>query len=174
MLTPTTFDASRILLLATLLMLACVQDVRTRRIPNALVVVTGVAGLAFAALTRTPLPALATAAAGMLTGLAIWFPFYLLRMLGAGDVKLFAAAAAWLGPKSALVAALYTGIAGGLLSLTLMLSFSGLKLTLLRLASVIHAPATLRGPQSGHTGRLPYALAITAGTLLTIWLSELP
>ena len=45
-------------------------------------------------------------ALGMLAGLAVFFPFFALGGMGAGDVKLMAAIGAWLGPALALMTAL--------------------------------------------------------------------
>src|SRR5690606_27490844 len=50
-------------------------------------------------------------------GLALWIPFYALRMLGAGDVKLFGACCAWLATMhQVLLAAAAAAIVGGLLA----------------------------------------------------------
>jgi prepilin peptidase CpaA len=88
-----------------LLAYACLSDLRTRRIPNALVITLMILGLAFST-GAGPFPeGLVHGASGVLTGLVLWLPFWLLGWLGAGDVKLFAGAAAWLGPWGALEAA---------------------------------------------------------------------
>jgi prepilin peptidase CpaA len=72
---------------AALLTAAVVTDVRTRRIPNALVLAllcTGVVSTGLLKGSPSVLPSLGASA----LGLAIWFPFYAFRMMGAGDVKL--------------------------------------------------------------------------------------
>ena len=50
--------------------------------------------------------------AGLL-GVALFFPFFALGGMGAGDVKLLAALAAWLGPIDAVYMAIFTAMAGG-------------------------------------------------------------
>jgi prepilin peptidase CpaA len=156
--------------LCALLAAACVSDLRTRRIPNALVVVTAIAGVIFSAVTKSFAIGLTQAGAGLLTGLAIWIPFYALRMLGAGDVKLFAAAATFLGARSAVDAAVYTALYGGALALLYMILNSGLKSTAIRLGSAVHQPSLLQNPATSNRRRMPYAFAIAAGVLTVLLL----
>ena len=156
--------------MCALLAAACVSDLRTRRIPNALVVVTAIAGVIFSAVTKSFAVGLTQAGAGLLTGLAIWIPFYALRMLGAGDVKLFAAAATFLGARSAVDAAVYTALYGGALALLYMVLHSGFKSTAIRLGNAMHQPSLLQNPTTSNRRRMPYALAIAAGVLTVIWL----
>jgi prepilin peptidase CpaA len=154
--------------LAVLLALACASDLRTRRIPNKLVLVTAVTGLVIAVVTKPVFAGLIQAGAGFATGLAIWFPFYAFRMLGAGDVKLFAAAATFLGARAAAEGALFTALYGGVLSLVFMVIESGWAFTALRVGQAVHHPALVReSPVSKR--RMPYALAIAAGVLTALW-----
>lgn len=103
--------------LAILLGCAGVCDVMWRRVPNALVLVLLALGTAIASLSSGL--AGATNSLLMVTlGLVMWLPFYAFRMMGAGDVKLFAAASAWLtSASSVLFAAAATAIAGGILAI---------------------------------------------------------
>ena len=57
---------------------------------------------------------------GLAAGLALFMPLYLLRALGAGDVKLLAMVGAWLGAPLLLGAALLTLLAGGAMALFVM------------------------------------------------------
>jgi prepilin peptidase CpaA len=156
--------------LFALLAVACVSDLRTRRIPNLLVLIIAVIGVIFSAVTKSFAAGLTQAGAGLLTGLAIWIPFYALRMLGAGDVKLFAAAATFLGPRTAVDAAVYTALYGGALALLYMVLHSGFKSTAIRLGNAMHQPSLLQNPTTSNRRRMPYALAIAAGVLTVIWL----
>ena len=165
-----TLSASTLILC---LALACVTDIRERRIPNALVAATAVAGIGFSLLGRPSVAGFAAAVGGMATGLAVWLPFYILGMLGAGDVKLFAAAGAWLGPLGAVKAAALTAFAGGALALVLMLAHVGPGLTVLRLLMAVRDPMSLRTAASPRSSRMPYALAIAAGVVGTLWFPEL-
>ena len=158
--------------MCALLAAACVSDLRTRRIPNALVLVIAVAGIVFSAVTKSFAMGLTQAGGGLLTGLAIWIPFYALRMLGAGDVKLFAASATFLGARSAVDAAVYTALYGGALALLYMVLHSGLKSTAIRLGNAMQQPSLLQNPATSSRRRMPYALAIAAGVITVLCLPE--
>jgi prepilin peptidase CpaA len=157
------------LCLAIIFTVACISDLRTRRIPNLLVVVAAVAGTIVALLTKSWSAGLIQAGAGLGTGLAIWLPFYALGMLGAGDVKLFAAASTFLGPRSAVEASLYTAFYGGVLALGYMLGRSGVASTLIRVSQGVRQPELLRNDPTAQRRRMPYALAIAAGVLTVVF-----
>lgn len=148
---------------------ACAADLRTRRIPNRLVLVTALVGLAAQRMFGAG-AGLQAGVGGLLVGLALWLPFWLLGMLGGGDVKLFAAGAAWLDPRGAVEAALFAGVAGGLLAMLWLVRTRGLTFTMLRLRIGVQQPTLLReSTVTAHDHRLPYALAMSAGLLLAWW-----
>ena len=100
---------------------ACVTDLRDGRIPN--VLTFGAIAVAFAVHALLPQGSgLAHVGFGFLVGLAVFFPFFALGGMGAGDVKLMAAIGAWLGPTLALLTALYGAVAGGVLALVVALA----------------------------------------------------
>ena len=109
-------DVAKGVVLAALLAAGCLSDLRARRIPNTLVLVTAAIGFVFAVAGVNWVGGLVRAGEGLLTGLAIWFPFFAFGMLGAGDVKLFAASATFLGARGAAEGALYTALYGGVLA----------------------------------------------------------
>lgn len=152
-------------ILVPLLFWACATDIRWRRIPNTAVAVIALAGIAVSLLAPGTALSLPTSLTGIATGLAVWLPFYAFGLLGAGDVKLFAAAAAWLGPRGAVEGALLAALAGGVLGLAFMLESEGVGMTVLRLGAALRVPGVLRGQERSRTTRVPYALAITAGVL---------
>ncbi len=152
------------------LAVACLTDLRDRRIPNALVVALGTVGVGGAALGWSADLSLAGALAGIGVGLALWLPFHIGGMLGAGDVKLFAAAAAWLGPRAALDAALLTALLGGVLAAGVLLHEAGIRGGALRLSLAWRAPQLLRLAVRPAATRLPYALAIAGGVLGARWM----
>ncbi|QGZ61699.1 A24 family peptidase [Paraburkholderia acidisoli] len=81
-----------------------VCDVRSRRVPNALVLAGFVAALAAACARAGPLHIdLGAALVAAALGFVALLPFYLLRVMGAADVKVFAVLGAWCG-KEALIA----------------------------------------------------------------------
>jgi len=160
--------------LTILLVFAAVADCRSHRIPNQIVMF----GIAFAVIDQCvrwpvqegPLFVLG----GVLVGLGLFLPLYLLRAMGAGDVKLLAMVGAFLGPTDTFRVALATMIIGGVMAIV----FVVLKGTVGRLAQnlrslfqvglldvlVGRAPDLQLAP-SLSAGRLPYGVAISAGTM---------
>ncbi len=156
------------------LMMACVADLRARRVPNVLVAIMAVSGGVYAVLTDPVLAGLQRAGGGLLLGLAIWLPAWLLGWMGAGDVKLFAASGTWLGPRATLEAAIIAALAGGVLSLGWMVWRRGVGGASFDLWSVAAHPLRRREPGAplgwGEVGgggarsdRMPYTLALAAG-----------
>jgi prepilin peptidase CpaA len=101
---------------------------------------------------------------GLAVGFAALIPFYALGGLGAGDVKLMATAGSLLGsPLISAHAVLYTVAAGGLFSLVYWIMKEGWQVAL---AEALHLLRHRRGPGVAASGlRMPYALAITVGSL---------
>ena len=104
-----------------LLVAVAASDLRSRRIPNRLVLMLFVGGIAFSMSSLPPLYGLGFAVGGLVTGLLLWLPFHALRWIGAGDVKLAAACGAWLGFHGVLRSAAVTAIAGGVLAVCMLL-----------------------------------------------------
>ncbi len=151
------------LVLFGLLCVAVWCDQRTRRIPNQLVVV----GLICAVCLNTyafGIDGLKQSLFGALVGLAILIPFFAMRLLGAGDVKLMAAVGAFLGPAGALLAVLFTMMAGGLLAVIVLLIHGRLKSTL---NGMKNPERIMQAPKS--TTRLPYSWAILFGTIGSVY-----
>jgi prepilin peptidase CpaA len=158
-----------------LLVAACVSDVRTRKIPNALVAAILVGGVAHGVSAGEVLPSLARSAMGLVLGFGIWIAFYVAGAIGAADVKFFAAAGAWLGPAATWRAALIAGLAGGVLALVVLTRERRLFATLRRiLLAVSSRSASLVAPPAGAgegTHRpLPYGVALAVGALAAAWL----
>ena len=151
-------------------------DVRSRRIPNVLTFPGAAAGLVFHAST-TGASGLGYAAAGWLTGVAIFLPLFLLRGMGAGDVKLLGAVGAWVGPVGALWCAFYSVMAGGVLALAIGAWHGYLARAFTNLwALAAYWRASGVRPLHGLTiadapgPRIAYGAAIAAGTLTTVLL----
>ena len=154
---------------------ACAFDLRTRRIPNALTFGAALAALLFHRVTGGYDGAM-TAAGGWVVGLFLFLPFFALRGMGGGDVKLLAALGAWLGPQQVLWLAIYTGIAGGVLGVWAAAASGYLKTAmrnvfgaLLYWGTVGFKPVPGLTLESGEAPRLAYALPILAGTLVALW-----
>ena len=155
---------------------ACWVDVRTRRIPNRLTFSAAALGLVTATVAHGGAGAIASAA-GLLAGLAIFFPLFLLRGLGAGDVKLMGALGAWLGTSVILGVAFYTALAGGIFGMALIFRhrYGGQAMRNLYLL-ITHwrvfgiRPLDSLTLETAAGPKLPYALPIAAGLALTVWL----
>jgi prepilin peptidase CpaA len=162
---------------SVLLLVACVTDVRWRRVPNWLVVVLAVLGLAFSTWIDPWLPGLGRGFAGLALGFSIWIVFYVVGGMGAGDVKLFAAAAAWLGPAGAWRAALVAALLGGVLSVAALLAQRRLREGTERVAIAVStmSMAPLGGvtPAAERKRYLPYGIALSGGALLVAWFPEI-
>jgi prepilin peptidase CpaA len=158
-------------LFLALLAIASVSDVRHRRIPNLLVGVMALLGLGYGVIVLPPGLGAARALVGLGIGFGLWIPFYALGMLGAGDVKLFAAACCWLAPSQVFSAALLSALAGGLLSVVGLVLAHGVGLTSFRLAHALRDPKLISTPLSVPAGRptLPYGLAMAFGLTAVGW-----
>ena len=146
--------------------LAAVIDLRTRRIPNALTGSLAVVGLGLAAMKLGPI-GIGGALIGVLLGFAFMLPGYIFGATGAGDVKLFAAAGALLGPAATVRAFIYTAIAGGVLALVVAVRRRRLHRTLTAAAGLISntsAVAAIESPDADN--RFAYAPAIAIGVAM--------
>lgn len=167
------------ILLLGLVIVAAISDLASRRIPNVLIAAGLVASLIMQTLSPAGLGGV-TWLLGMLAGLALLLPVYLLRGMGAGDVKLMATIGAFVGPFIVLKISLATFLIGGIWSLAVVL-FKGKwrevwfnMRTLLQPALVRTEEITVekaRMPMKS-VGRLPYGVAIAIATLTIIFLGR--
>ncbi|AMD02291.1 A24 family peptidase [Halomonas chromatireducens] len=107
------------LLLIPCLLLAWIAagwDLRIRRIPNRLVLAGTVMGLLLQGVLVGTGGFLA-AILGLLVGMAILMPGYLMGFTGAGDAKLMAAVGTFLGPVGVLQAGLMSIVVGGIVGM---------------------------------------------------------
>jgi prepilin peptidase CpaA len=157
-------------------LVACVFDVRTRRIPNVLTLSAAVAGLLYH-LATSGVGGLQTAAAGWILGLLLLLPYFALGGMGGGDVKLVAALGAWLGPWETFWLAMYAGICGGVLGLIVALAHGYLRRAIANVKHMIGywavvglEPVPGLTLESSSSPRLAFAIPILAGTMVTLWL----
>ena len=160
-----------------LVVVACIPDLRTRRIPNVLTIGAALAGFAFHALSGGWSGA-ATSAGGWVLGLALFFPMFALRGMGAGDVKLLGAIGAWLGPGQVLWVAMLTSVAGGVLGVVIALRHGYLRTALSNLQFMLTSwwisgvrPMPTVTLADYHGPRLAYAIPMAIGTMVTLWLN---
>ena len=161
------------LVFTTLLIAAAIGDFRSRRIPNRLVLAIALLGFGYSIVADPVSSGLWKSVTGLLVGLGLWLPFYLLHWLGAGDVKLFAAASAWLGPVAAVEGALVGACAGALLAVLWMVGARGVKRTAETLGMATGSPAILAPDRSTVRSTLPYGVPIAFGAIWAGWLPSL-
>lgn len=166
----------------TLIMAAAAgSDVRYRKIPNTLALATLVLGALFVTVSIGPRDAATRVLGGAGTGFLVWLPFWALGMLGAGDVKFFAASCAWLGPRLALDASLASALLGGVLALSWLLWRAESRCAATPKVSSVGVGGQVEcdksgGGVSGAGNRnitLPYGVAMAAGLAITAWFPHL-
>lgn len=162
------------LALLALVTAAAVHDLRTRRIPNRLLLLALAMALPLQAAGGAT--ALLSGLAGVACGVALFLPLYLLRGMAAGDVKLLAAVGAFAGPAATVQIAVLAWCVGGLMGLALVLVRGQLRAVLAnlrallapllwRLAGLAPPPAM---PPAPSVGGLPYGLAIALATAAVV------
>jgi len=151
--------------------LAAVWDLRQGRIPNPLVYAAMVAGL----LLRVGVAGWHAMLDGVLAGLVaggLFFLLFLVRGMGGGDVKLITAVGCWVGIRQLPAVLLISALAGGVMAVGYMIAYRQIGRTLRNLAALCrfhlvfglqpHPEISLVNPKAI---RIPYAVAIAAGTL---------
>lgn len=159
-------------ILLLLLSVAAWQDFQRYHIANQLVFFGAVVGI----LLNVLLPAglgISDALLGWSVGLLLLLPFYLLRLMAAGDVKLLAMVGAFLGPQAMVNVILYVFLAGGVLAVAIAWHRGILKNLFYFICHkfLLFAPDWLRlDPASQKVtkdaNKMPYGVAIAAGTAI--------
>jgi prepilin peptidase CpaA len=147
--------------------LATATDLRHRRIPN--VLTFSAVGLGLALNTGfSGLEGLSQSAQGAGLGLGLLLPLFLLRWMGAGDVKLMAAIGALKGPEFVFFACLWAAVFGGAIALVGLIRARRLSLAMAHLYYSGLTPDRAGGSFMTGAWRMPYAPAIALGTLLAL------
>ncbi len=152
---------------------ATYTDVRSRRIPNWLVLPFLLAGLVVST-WQQGWHGLGQSFAGLGLGLLIYGTLCWMGGMGMGDVKLCGAIGAWIGPEQLLFALLLIGIVGGVMALAWAIK-DGFVGELFRNAGELvigvkdrglrpHPEMTLKQPRAR---KIPYAPAIAIGTIVS-------
>lgn len=157
------------------LAVATFTDLRSRRIPNWLVIPFLLVGFAVSG-TLHGWHGIVQSLAGLGVGALLFGLLHLMGGMGMGDVKLCAAIGVWIGPSQMLTALVLTGIAGGIIALCWAIAggfvgemFSGageLIFGLKRRGLRPHPEIVLNNPLSR---KMPYAPAIAIGTLISFF-----
>ncbi len=147
------------------LLIAAVNDIYEFKIPNwasiILIVAYPAAGVALGAPVVLIIQGCALAGAALVIGFAL----FATKVLGAGDAKLFAASAPWIGLAGLPIYLVYTTLSGAFLAFVLLL-FRNTPLL------PVYAQAQWLMRLHQNKKEIPYAVAIAVGGLLSF--SETP
>ncbi|WP_180538341.1 A24 family peptidase [Nevskia soli] len=151
-------------------------DFRSRRIPN-WITVSGVL-LGFGLNTSFfGFAGALSAAEGLALALIVYIPLYILRGMGAGDVKLMAALAAMAGPTNWLIIFLVTSLLGGVAALVLVLARKRFAQTWFNVLTLVGSLARFEAPyrtnieldvRESQSLRLPHGTVIAFGAALCL------
>ncbi len=150
---------------------AAAWDVQYGRIPNWLTYAAMAVGLGLRLLLAGWRSSVDGLGAGLIGG-GIFLIFFLVRGMGAGDVKLMTAVGIWSGLSQLPALLIAIALAGGVLALGFMVLHKKASTTLRNVGTLFrfhllsglapHPEINLQNPQAL---RVPYALAIAAGTI---------
>jgi prepilin peptidase CpaA len=156
-------------------LVASVFDVKSRRIPNVLTVPAFVLGLTLHLILGGWRQLLSSLAAGIICGL-IFLVFYIAGGMGAGDVKLIMAVGCIAGMSHIAYLLVLTAISGGVMAIVLALARGKFQETIMNIGELAshHGHRGLQphpdlNLENAQTLRLPYALAIAGGSILTLY-----
>ena len=168
-------------LLATTAVIAGLYDLRYRRIPNRLNFSAALLGLALNAFFFH-WTGLVNALLGVGVALLVYFPLYLLRGMGAGDVKLMMAMGAIVGPSSWFQIFVVTALCGGFFALCLVVLKRRLQDTILNCYLLLTEMCHLRAPHLSSSQldvgssaglRMPHGVSIAVGSMAVLGYSIL-
>jgi prepilin peptidase CpaA len=157
--------------LLTVLIAAAIYDVRYRRIPNWVSVGGVVLGILINTLIGEPGGGILFSLAGLGVSFGIYMVLYILRAMGAGDVKLMAAVGALVGWKAWFGVFFTTAIVGGLMALMLVLVRGRLKRTLWNVGFIVSEMGHGRPAYVGKEEldvRSPKAVGLPHGAIIAI------
>jgi prepilin peptidase CpaA len=157
------------------LSVATFTDLRSRRIPNWLVLPFMLAGICVSGWLQG-LSGVERSLSGILLGALLLGILYWLGGMGMGDLKLCAAIGAWIGPTQLLFALVITSMAGGVMALCwaaaggflgdLFLGAGDLVFGFTKRGLRPHPELILSNPSAR---KMPYAPAIAIGTIVSFF-----
>lgn len=162
------------LLFFPLAIIIAYMDIRYRRIPNKLVLLTLVGGLALNTFFGGA-HGLLLSLGGSALAFALMFGLHIFGTMGAGDVKLFAAIGAVFGSPRVLPTLLIVALTGGVLAIVKMIYSRRVTATMFGVVQFFYGflPGQ-RVPRfevpADRSYTLPYGLAICGGSLIAFFL----
>jgi prepilin peptidase CpaA len=157
--------------LLALLVAAAIYDVRYRRIPNWLTVSGVVVGFSINWLIGFPEGGLLFALEGLAVGFVVYLVLYVLRAMGAGDVKLMAAVGALAGYQRWFGIFFVTALVGGVMALVMVTVRGRLNKTLWNVGFIL---SEMRHGRPAYVGkeeldvRSPRAVGLPHGAVIAV------
>ena len=152
-----------------------VFDVKSRRIPNFVTMPAFLFGLALHLALGGWRQLLSSLAAGLICA-AVFLVFYIAGGMGAGDVKLILAVGCIAGLSHVAYLLVLTALSGGVMAIVWAVARGQLQQTIMNVGELAshHRHAGLQphpdlNLKNAATLRLPYALAIAGGSVLTLY-----
>ncbi|HEY3443923.1 MAG TPA: A24 family peptidase [Paludibaculum sp.] len=167
---------------AALVLIAAFSDLRSRTIPNWLTLGGIVAGLAMHSYL-TGWSGLQFSATGLGVAALVFLPIFMMRWLGGGDVKLWAAVGALTGATNLIVIFIFDSFLGGAAALIAVITRGRSRKTLHNICRIISALLHGKAPyqvspelEAGteESMGMPHAATIAAATLFILWAATLP
>lgn len=158
-----------IAVISALLLGAVIYDTVSHRLPNYYLLLGLLVAIGWQAWTAG-WGGIISGGAGFLTGFALFFPFYVLGGMAAGDVKLMAVVGSFIGVAGALWAVAYSLMAGSVLGVIYLLYKGHLGKFMVRYWAMAATRSRIAAEEDDAARhRFPYAIAIAAGTLLSLY-----
>lgn len=155
---------------------ACWMDYRFHRVPNWLNLMIAATGLAMQAVLFGT-AGVTTGLWGMAAGFASLIVLWLMKCMGAGDVKFMMAVGAWLGPMVTFQATITGGIVGGIIAMGLILKRRNWRHSLANAGVMLSQAGSLRtmfrnsdtvGTNICSDTVMPYAIPLTIGAMIVV------
>lgn len=164
-------------LILTILGLALYQDLRENKIKNTVTFPAALLGLAVNA-AETGTGGIVFSMKGWLVPVMSLMALYIINVLGAGDIKLFAAIGSIMGLKFAVLSFIFSVYAGGVIALVILLKQGALAARMKKILCYIKftvatgriVPYTARGDRSS---KFIFSAAIVPGTFMQLVLTML-
>lgn len=164
--------------LSIVIVLALISDIRTYKIKNSITLPFMIIGIV-TNIYLNSLQGLFFSLKGIVAPILLLIIFFILRMLGAGDIKLFSSIGAIMGVKFVFYTIMYTFLTGGLLALLLMIirknGVERFKYLLRYIKSCFITSSILSYTDfndKNDKGKFPFAAAIACGVFVNLFFSK--
>ena len=166
-------ETTKTVLIITQLAISVITDVKCYKVKNSMILFFLLAGAAFL-ISSVSHHVLLLNLLGLLVPFIVLMPFYMLKMLGAGDIKLFCSIGFLLGFKDILYSIMYSYLFGLILAVIIMLArdnfaarfkrlFNYLKFSILTMSILPYDDLSIQSD-----GRMHFTIPIAMGTIAVI------